>query len=264
MYKIGEFSILSKTTIKALRYYEKVGLLAPSFVDENNYRYYETDKLLEINHIISLKQIGFSLREIKAIMKGSNYAAMLKEKRELLKKQIREDNFKISKIDYLLKGEQISMKNEIIIKELPECIVYFKEGIVDDYSCLTEFILKSGEECLSTNPQIKCVQPDYCFIEYLDGEFKEENIKVRYSQAVTSFGVANETIRFKKINSTKAVCMYHHGPFTSLSETYGEIIRYIQGNNLHISNCPRECYIDGPWNKENENDYLTEIQFPIE
>ena len=40
MYKIGEFSVLSKTTIKTLRYYEKEGLFIPSFVDENGYRYY--------------------------------------------------------------------------------------------------------------------------------------------------------------------------------------------------------------------------------
>lgn len=39
MYKIGEFSILSKTTIKTLRFYEKEGLFLPSLVDENDYRY---------------------------------------------------------------------------------------------------------------------------------------------------------------------------------------------------------------------------------
>ena len=39
MYKIGEFSILSKTTIKTLRFYEKERLFLPSLVDENGYRY---------------------------------------------------------------------------------------------------------------------------------------------------------------------------------------------------------------------------------
>ena len=43
MLKIGDFSRMSKVTVKALRYYEKEGLLIPKYVDENNgYRYYET------------------------------------------------------------------------------------------------------------------------------------------------------------------------------------------------------------------------------
>ena len=55
MYKIGDFSKMSKVTIKALRYYEKEGLLKPVFIDQNTgYRYYETSQLVEISKIISL------------------------------------------------------------------------------------------------------------------------------------------------------------------------------------------------------------------
>ena len=57
MLKIGDFSKMSKVTIKALRYYEKEGLLIPKYVDKfNGYRYYESNKLLEISRIISLKK----------------------------------------------------------------------------------------------------------------------------------------------------------------------------------------------------------------
>lgn len=66
MYKIGDFSNLSKTTIKTLRYYEKEGLLIPSYIDGvNGYRYYESNQLVNFSKIISLKQIGLSLSEIK-------------------------------------------------------------------------------------------------------------------------------------------------------------------------------------------------------
>ena len=66
MLKIGDFSKLAKVTIKALRYYEKECLLIPKHVDAyTGYRYYETNQLLEISRIISLKQVGFSIDEIK-------------------------------------------------------------------------------------------------------------------------------------------------------------------------------------------------------
>ena len=66
MLKIGDFSKMSKVTIKTLRYYEKVGLLIPKHVDEfNSYRYYENNQLLDLARIISLKQAGLSIEDIK-------------------------------------------------------------------------------------------------------------------------------------------------------------------------------------------------------
>ena len=53
MYKIGDFSSMSKTTIKTLRYYEKEGLLTPVYIDQNTgYRYYESSQLIDISKII--------------------------------------------------------------------------------------------------------------------------------------------------------------------------------------------------------------------
>lgn len=261
MYKIGEFSVLSKTTIKTLRYYEKEGLFIPSFVDENGYRYYETNKLLELSKIISLRQIGFSIEEIKQVKKGAKLDNLLLTKQQELENLQIENIFKISKIKYLL-GEK-KMKYEVVVKELPNYVVYYKEGLIEDFSKLTEFILESGYECVKINPNIKCVEPDYCFVEYLDGEYKDKDIKVRYSQAVTKIGKSNEVIKFKELKPVKAVCIYHKGAYDNLSEAYAFIMKYIEENNLQIIDFPRERYIDGIWNKEDVNDWLTEIQVPI-
>lgn len=78
MYRIGEFSKLGKVTIKALRYYEKEKLLIPSFVDkETGYRFYETEQLILLNKIISLRQIGLSIDNIKQILNGADLKQVL-------------------------------------------------------------------------------------------------------------------------------------------------------------------------------------------
>ena len=84
MLKIGDFSRMSKVTVKAIRYYEKEGLLTPNYVDENNgYRYYETSQLIEISRIIYLKQIGLTIAEIKQIIiKHESLESLLKTKKE--------------------------------------------------------------------------------------------------------------------------------------------------------------------------------------
>ena len=69
MLKIGDFSKVSKVTIKALRYYEKEGLLKPNYIDNsNNYRYYDSNQLIRLARIISLKQVGLSIEDIKSYL----------------------------------------------------------------------------------------------------------------------------------------------------------------------------------------------------
>ena len=262
MYRIGEFSTLSKTTIKTLRYYEKEGLLIPSYVDEfTGYRFYETNQLLELSKILSLRQIGMSTRNIKSILEGADIKEMLDQRKKELETEISISNNQLSRIKYLLEGKD--MKYEVIIKELPEYTVYYKEGVVKDFSGLTDFIVSSGKECKSTNPDIKCISPDYCYVSYLDGEYKDHDIKVRYSQAVDKMGVPNETIKFERLEKTEAACIYHKGAYENLGEAYGFMMNWLEKNGYEIAEPIRERYIDGMWNKQNREDWLTEIQVPI-
>ena len=261
MYKIGEFSTLAKTTIKTLRYYEKEGLLIPNFVDENGYRYYESMQLLDLAKIVSLRQMGFSIDEVKHILQGSNLEKLLQIRKNIVENELNEYKYQLSKINYLL--EEKNMKYEVITKELPEYVVYYKEGIIKDYSEITSFILSSADECLVTNPNIKCIEPDYCYMNYLDGEYRDKDIKIRYCQAVEKEGVPNDTIKFMKLKPVLAVCTYHKGEYSTLGEAYGFLMKYIEENGYEVIENPRERYIDGVWNKEDVNDWLTEIQVPV-
>lgn len=262
MYRIGEFSALSKTTIKTLRYYEKEKLLIPSYVDkETGYRFYETSQLLMLSKILSLRQIGISINKIKQILNGESEKDILNNQKEQIKKELSIYNDQLSRINYLLEGK--NMKYEVIIKESPEYIVYYKEGIVKKFSDLTGFILQSAEECKKINPNIKCIEPDYCFISYLDKEYKENNIKVRYSQAVNEFGKESDAIKFEKLKPVKLACIYHKGSYNNLGNAYSFIINWLEQNNYEIIDSFRERYIDGMWNKDNEEDWLTEIQIPV-
>lgn len=155
------------------------------------------------------------------------------------------------------------MNNEIIFKELPGVTIYYKEGVIKDFSEITNFIVSSGEECLATNPDMKCITPGYCYVSYLDGEYKEKDIKIRYAQAVEKAGIENEKIKFTTIKPVNAVCIYHKGAYETLGKSYSTIMKYIEDNGYEITEFPRECYIDGMWNKENKEDWLTEIQVPV-
>ena len=63
-YKTGQFARLANVSERTIRYYDKIGLLKPSFVMENGYRQYNDLDLLKLQKIISLKHLGFRIEEI--------------------------------------------------------------------------------------------------------------------------------------------------------------------------------------------------------
>jgi len=67
--RIGEIAAFFNVSVKTLRVYEKVGILRPVKVDDNNgYRYYSVDQVRQLNVLLELREFGFSLSEIKNLL----------------------------------------------------------------------------------------------------------------------------------------------------------------------------------------------------
>ena len=263
MLKISEFSKLSHLTIKALKYYEKEGLLKPASIDEwNNYRFYETSQLEVAARIKSYRQLDLSIEEIKAIFNGSNVKEILQEKSKSLTKEKQLIESRLSIIKSILEDKE--MKYQVTEKVIPEKIIYTAQTVLKTYSDLMQWIPLVGQECLKLNPNIKCADPPYEFCEYLDGEYKETDIRIRHNEAVTEFGKENELIKFKTLPEAKVLSIYHKGSYANIGEAYAFLMKYAEQNGYIAAGLARECYIDGIWNKESEEDWLTEIQLPIE
>ena len=61
MLKIGEFSKLSRVSIRMLRHYDEIGLLKPAQTDSlTDYRYYRADQLPTVCRIAALKDMGIA------------------------------------------------------------------------------------------------------------------------------------------------------------------------------------------------------------
>lgn len=262
MLKIGEFSKLSHLTIKALRFYEKEGLLIPDEVDpQTGYRFYKTSQLTKAAMIQSYRQLGLTIEEIKSIYKGMDKKKILIAKAKLLKSQKEDIETRLSIINHILENDEMSY--QVTVKEIPEIIVYYSEVKVDNYSDMMKIIPSLRKEFKKLNPQIKCTKPPYEFCEYLDKEHKETDIMICRYESVESMGKESTQIKFKKISATKVLSLFYKGSYDEIGEAYSFLMKYVEENDFHVNGLARECYIDGIWNKESVDEWLTEIQLPI-
>lgn len=76
--KIGEVADFFQISVKAVRIYEKKGIITPAYIDpESGYRYYTPDQLHQLAALLELKALGFSLDEIKDVMVGESSKEVL-------------------------------------------------------------------------------------------------------------------------------------------------------------------------------------------
>lgn len=132
-YSIGEVSKIKDVTIKALRYYHKVGILIPKYIDEETgYRYYSIDQFVHIDIIKGCRTLGTSILELQDIFKNPNTEKLLKFleiKKKEAEEKIKLMNEIISNINILSESIKISKEivdnDEIVIKHFNKrCIVF--------------------------------------------------------------------------------------------------------------------------------------------
>jgi len=266
MFKIGEFSSLSKTTVKALRFYEEKGLLSPEYTDKfTGYRYYAAGQLITLQKIIAYRQAGLKIADIKLILSGSDELTVLEKGRDSVINELDETSRRLTRISGLIKSlkENKLMDYQATVKNLSECTVYYRQGKIATFSKIPEFIMSAEREIKTANSKMTVAAPNYCFISYLDGEFKSTDISVEYAEAVTEAGTETENVKFKKLDAVEAVCVYHKGSYDGLGKAYACAFNYAEDNNYKVTGAPRERYIEGLWSKKREEEWLTEIQIPV-
>lgn len=73
MYRVAEFARIGGVSVRTLQYYDRIGLLKPAEVTEGGHRLYARTDLLRLQQIVTLKWMGFPLKEIGPILDDPAY-----------------------------------------------------------------------------------------------------------------------------------------------------------------------------------------------
>jgi len=265
-FSIGEFSLITRLSIKSLRLYHEKGILEPAHVDESSgYRYYNEANYERAQSISVLKEFDFSLAEIKDLLdqcqKESDMLEQLEKKLERVKDKI--DRYKdIShSIASIIEYERESSMNkgrefDIEEKELETILIagYRMRGRYQDVGKGLGLVCKKMGRHINGKPMTL----------YFDGEYKEEDADFEPCVPVRK-GKDVDGISVRELPGGRCVSLIHKGPYEALRVSYKKIFAYCNAKSYQVGTPIRETYLKGPGLilKGNPRNYLTEIQVMI-
>jgi DNA-binding transcriptional MerR regulator len=264
MYKIGEFSKITGFSVKTLRYYDEEQILSPSYrKQENSYRYYNEDDYSKAEFIKLLRELNFTISEMKDVLSiyknKSDLAYILEEKKSMINEKIAQEKALLKKIDLYInpnyKEEDIT-NYEIQIKRIPSILVSSIrfQGNYSNVGIYISELYKSIKGNANGTP----------FNCYYDEGYKETaDIEICIP---TKKKICTSTITSKELPQVRVISTIHYGPYTKINKAYKAVIDYANENGLNCLIPSREVYIKGPGMifKGNPNNYITEILVPIE
>ncbi|MBA4687385.1 MAG: MerR family transcriptional regulator [Candidatus Galacturonibacter soehngenii] len=267
MFRIGEFSKITQVSIRMLRYYDETGLLIPKEVDKiTGYRLYSSSQIKQLNRILFLKNLGFSVKKIQELLHnweiGEIQEELLKQKVEI-EQNIQKEKERLIRLEgYLddLKRKEKSLNTQIMIKSIPAYYVISLRKVLPSY--YSEGLL--WQELTQRMPHADYLSS---FSIYHDFDFKEKDVDIE------ACIILKEPLKKIDTNLTrrqtkavdKAACFMVYGPYKNISTAYNEFGYWLEqhqeyrmlGENRQICHVS-ECDTNDP------EEFVTELQIPIE
>ena len=259
--------------MRALRYYDEIGLLKPVQVDTTTgYRYYSIDQLPRLNRILAFKDLGFELSQIVQLldkeMPPAQIRGMLQLKQIELQQRVQAEQERLARVEARLKQietNDISRTHEVTLKKVKPQIVALSRKIVAS-SALRDQLTNEMLTFLQSNA-VKQVD-HLLYIEHDGGYHDEDGGSVEIAVPVNSSSVGNIvelsggriTVRELPGVNTMATLLYHGNPY-AMMEAYQALGVWLQINDYSIVGHGRKICL----RREGDLDsYVTELQFPVE
>lgn len=268
MLKIGDFSRLTRVSVRMLRYYDDFGLLKPISNDRfTGYRYYSADQMLTVNRIHVLRELGFSLQEMKGLIEkdldGNELRGLLDRKKQSITETLEIEQNRLSKVEALINLINKESKNvscEISIKSADACRIVSLRDMIPTYN--DEGILWVEMQAYAEKVNLKCTGS--CYSIYHNEDDDENGVDVEVAMTITVDVPETDRIKMRELEAVNEMAViFHKGPFEEMSTAYHALGIWMAENNYEFSGPSRTIQHKGPWCEADPQNFLTEIQAPV-
>jgi DNA-binding transcriptional MerR regulator len=281
MFKIGEFSRLSRVSVRMLRHYDQLGLLTPSQTDKfTGYRYYSADQLPRLNRILALRDLGFSLEQIAGMLdedlSTDQLLGMLKLKRAEVEGQMQLEQQKLARLEVRIHQMGESLKYgayDVVLRDIePELAATYREVAADDDRIQQMFDMV--EVYGAQYEGARADKPPFSI--YYDDEYREKDVDAEVAVPLKYAIPESESIRVRQFpRLSNVACVVHVGEYSEIYQAYNALLAWIEANEYRMVGPIREVYLrygaDGlnfelpqTYLGSDSNEYVTELQLSVE
>jgi DNA-binding transcriptional MerR regulator len=254
-----------------LRHYDAIGLLRPACVDAGSgYRFYHASQLAELNRVIALKDLGFTLQQVRAVLDERVSAAelrgMLKLRRAEIYAQIEADTSRLTRIEARLRtieDEERVPVDGVVVKGLAPVRVGELTGEAAGYKpeAITPVIQPLHRELwqLMATAGVDPAGPALAY--YDDAAAGDGSIVVHASVPIAvgaEAGLGFRVVDLVEVES--AAVIIHHGTMDDVLATDQALARWIDANGYRSAGYAREVTVE--WSPD-PDEWVTELQQPI-
>ena len=268
MIKIGDFSKLSRISVRMLRHYDEIGLLIPCRVDKfTSYRFYSAEQLSTVSKIQALKDMGFSLSVIKEILLTYNDSESLRNYLRIQHSQAKQDAEAAERRLQLLEnvlnriGDDIFMNYTVTIKEVPQRYVASLRKVIPSYGDERTLWEQMGLETESQSMQM--ANPSFSLAVFHDEGFKESEVDVEIQVAVSGTYKDTENVRFLTVPAVNVASSILKGGYDRLTEVNKAIASWVTDNNYRFDAAMFLIYHVSPGHDPNPDNWVTEVCYPV-
>lgn len=275
MFKIGDFSRLSLVSVKALRYYDELGLLKPARVDEfTGYRYYSASQLTRLNRILALKDLGLSLEQITLLLDQEptpdQIRGMLRLKQVELRQQVTEGQARLARIEawlHAFEQEDTMSDYAVVLKTVAPLRVAQIRGVAPSMEQIGPSLDGLFDQVMAYLSHQGATIGAPPTTLYYDAEMRETDITVGvcmpFEGHLNDGENDGEQVHVSELPGVETMAsVIHHGSFSTLKEAYHALFQWIEANGYQISGPIRELNLAYERGGD-QSKFVTEIQVPV-
>lgn len=133
-YSIGKAAALVKVTTETLRHYDRIGLVRPSITDQwTKYRYYTEQDIIRLNVVVALRNMGISLKNIKAMLDSDDIQQLTEEFDNAIRqaddkiRELREAKKRIAHVKRHYESKRDETPNGIVVKDIHPRVILLSD-----------------------------------------------------------------------------------------------------------------------------------------
>lgn len=269
MLKIGDFSKLSRISIRMLRHYDEIGLLVPKSTDSfTGYRYYGEDQLPEAGQINALKEMGFGLTAIGEILKiygdPQKMAEFLSVKQAEVKAEAEETAHRLLLLETAIKRlrkDGTAMSYNVTLKTLPERYVASVRQIIPVYAYEGKLWHILMKETAPLNMQDG--EPCYTLAIFHDAEYKETDVDVEVQKSVRGSYPNTEHVVFKTEPPVLIASATYKGGYDKIDGVNEAVANWVRDNGYDFNGPSFNIDHVSPHETQNPDEWVTEVCYPV-